>query len=543
MLNVKSQPHTTSQHSEILDRIAEHAMLTPEAPALQGSHETLSYAELQRRIDTLSIRLQASGFSQLGLLMDNCPEWVICQLAAMHADICVTPIPLFFNSSQIHHLLDSCGIELIICDQLSRLNTLSIDTILRQDIHSGAVRRRSANLRSPSLSRHPDTRLITFTSGTTEQPKGVCLSNTALDRLCQSLYQEIEPLQIERHTSVLPLSVLLEHVAGVLLSLYAGAQCSIYPAQQTGLSGSGQLNLERFAALLQNTQPQSLILVPELLQVLVGLAGRGMTPESLRFVAVGGGHIAPQLLRQAEALSLPVYEGYGLSECGSVVSLNTPQQHCRGSVGRALPHCQIMLSEQQEILVKGARMLGYLGENEQQGEWLATGDIGHLDDAGFVYIQGRKRNVLINSFGRNLSPEWIESELCASPAIAQACLFGDAKPFNIALLTPAASGSATIDSRKAINDWIEQLNSRLPDYARVVDWISTSTPFSCANDLLTPNGRLRRVPIQRRYEQAIEACYQQRQSDSASPFSTSVKELAPSDQQITQPRQYSLAQE
>lgn len=489
-----------SSHSKILTRIARHAQRTPDAPALQDHRSRLNYAELQTSIEALSLRLQASGFEQLGLLMDNGPDWIICQLAALHAGLCVTPLPLFFSPAQIHHLLDSCGIELLLCDQLSRLNALSIDAIPRADIHCGAVRRRS--VQGSPLPRPEGTCLITFTSGTTGTPKGVCLSSASLDLLCHALFQQIEPLQIERHTSLLPLSVLLEHVAGALLSLYAGALCSLYPSSHTGLSGSGQLNPGALATLLQRSQPQSLILVPELLQALVGLAANGQAPDSLRFIAVGGGHLAPQLLQQAQQLALPVFEGYGLSECASVVSLNTPQQQRGGSVGRPLPHCQVKLADDHEILVRGTAMLGYLGEPARQGEWLATGDIGTLDDAGFLYIQGRKRNLLINSFGRNLSPEWVEAELCASPLIAQACLFGDTKPFNVALITAAAEATDA-----AINDQIEQLNDRLPDYARVGDWVASRIPFSSANGLLTPNGRLRRAQIQTVYQDAIDACY------------------------------------
>ncbi|MEH6472181.1 MAG: AMP-binding protein, partial [Halopseudomonas sp.] len=216
--------------SLILNRIAQHAQQQPDQPALLSSQATLSYAELQRRIEALSLRLQASGFNQLALLMDNSPDWIICQLAAMDAGICVTPIPLFFSTEQIYHLLDSCGIELLICDRVSRLDALGIETILRPDIHSGAVRRNCPHSRLAQLplSRPEATGLITFTSGTTGHPKGVCLSSRSLDRLCQSLFEQIEPLNIERHTCLLPLSVLLEHVAGVLLALYAGAQCSIY---------------------------------------------------------------------------------------------------------------------------------------------------------------------------------------------------------------------------------------------------------------------------------------------------------------------------
>ncbi|MEH6822790.1 MAG: AMP-binding protein [Motiliproteus sp.] len=518
MMHKILQPRQPSpSRSLILDRIARHAQRTPDAPALQDSQSTLSYAELQARIEALSMSLQASGFEQLGLLMDNGTDWIICQLAALHAGLCVTPIPLFFSPTQAHHLLDSCGIELLLCDQLSRLSELSIDAIQRPDIHRGAVRCR--NVQARPLSRPKGTCLITFTSGTTGTPKGVCLSSASLDQLCHALYQQIEPLQIERHTSLLPLSVLLEHVAGVLLSLYAGAHCSLYAASHTGLSGSGQLDPAALTVLLQHSQPQSLILVPELLQALVALAAHGQAPDSLRFIAVGGGHLPPQLRQQAQQLSLPVYEGYGLSECGSVVSLNTPQQQRCGSVGKPLPHCQVKLADDHEILVRGAAMLGYLGEPVQQDEWLATGDIGALDGAGYLHIQGRKRNLLINSFGRNLSPEWIEAELCASPLIAQACLFGDARPFNVALITAAAEASDA-----AIDNQIEQLNDRLPDYARVGDWVTSRIPFSSANGLLTPNCRLRREQIQMAYQSAIDACYRpdRPQNAIAAPLSESL---------------------
>ncbi len=499
---------TQLQPSTILQQISHHARQQPDQPALQGNDISLSYAELELRIDTLSQRLQASGFSQLGLLMENGPDWIICQLAALKAGLCLIPIPLFFSRDQIRHTLDSCGIELLICDKLNRLDTLGVEAYLRPDIHPGAARRNGSdhNCCPTPLTRPADTCLITFTSGTTGQPKGVCLSSRSLDQLCRSLYQQLEPIGIERHCCLLPLSVLLEHVAGALLSLYAGVQCSIYPSTQTGLSGSGQLQLPVLAALLNQTQPHSLILVPELLQALVGMGEVGMLPDSLRFVAVGGGHVPPKLLQQAQHCSIPVFEGYGLSECGSVVALNTPLHRRDGAVGQPLPHCQIKLSADNEILVRGATMLGYLGEHKpsqaDDHKWLATGDIGHLDDGGYLYIQGRKGNQLINSFGRNLSPEWIEAELCASPLISQACLFGDSRPFNVAVITTAAAVDAD-----NVDDWINQLNIRLPDYARIGQWIATPQPFTPSNDQLTANGRLRRCQIASAYQTQIEQCY------------------------------------
>ncbi|MEH6651404.1 MAG: AMP-binding protein [Motiliproteus sp.] len=510
--------------SALLQQIARHAQQQPQQVALTGPSQSISYAQLQHRIDDLSQRLSASGFRQLGLLMDNSPDWIICQLAALKAAVCVIPLPLFFSPQQLQHTLDSCGIELLLCDQTDRLDPLHLTLRSRREIHPGALQRDS---QKTGLSRPTGSCLITFTSGTTGQPKGVCLDSISLDRLCQSLYQQIEPLGIARHCCLLPLPVLLEHVAGALLSLYAGIECTIYPATTTGLSGSGKLDLPRFTAWLDQQQPDSLILVPELLQALVGIAEvsaksseaipcKGLKP--LRFVAVGGGHIAPRLLQRAQQLSLPVFEGYGLSECGSVVTLNTPQHRRNGSVGRPLPHCQIKLGEDNEVLIKGAAMLGYLGEPQSTAEahsrqpnsddvWLASGDIGRVDNDGYLYLEGRKSNVLINSFGRNLCPEWIEAELNSHPLIAQSCLIGDQRPFNIVLLTLSPSLTKPEVNTESLQRLIDPLNSRLPDYARINDYVLTRQPFSPANGQLTGNGRLKREPILDAYQSEIERCY------------------------------------
>lgn len=117
---------------------------------------------------------------------------------------------------------------------------------------------------------------------------------------------------------------------------------------------------------------QSLVLVPELLRLLLALCTSTPTLaqqlKSLRFIAVGGGKVAPDLIKHARQLGLPVYEGYGLSECGSVVALNSLDADKPGSVGRPLPHCQVTIASDGEIMVSGSAMLGYLGSNEPTPE-------------------------------------------------------------------------------------------------------------------------------------------------------------------------------
>ena len=209
-----------------------------------------------------------------------------------------------------------------------------------------------------------------------------------------------------------------------------------------------------------------------------------------------------ETLRRAAALGLPVYEGYGLSECSSVVALNTRAAYRGGSVGRPLPHARIRIDETGEIHVAGATLLAYTGSIAADKEWYATGDVGYLDSEGYLYVVARKKNIFITSYGRNVAPEWIESELAASDSIAQAWVYGESRPWNLAVITPAANAS---DS--SIAAALAAANRRLPPYARVNRWVRAKEPFSAANGQLTTNGRLRRGELLATYRPLIEKIY------------------------------------
>ncbi|MFY7948121.1 MAG: long-chain acyl-CoA synthetase, partial [Gemmatimonas sp.] len=144
----------------------------------------------------------------------------------------------------------------------------------------------------------------------------------------------------------------------------------------------------------------------------------------------------PRLLERAAALDLPVYEGYGLSECASVVCLNRPGAQRPGSVGRVLPHTGVRISADGEVLVTGPRFLGYRGEGPPPAGPYATGDLGAFDADGFLSLRGRRKAMYITAWGRNVSPEWIESELTQHPAIAQALAWGEGRTQAVALLVP-----------------------------------------------------------------------------------------------------------
>jgi long-subunit acyl-CoA synthetase (AMP-forming) len=347
---------------------------------------------------------------------------------------------------------------------------------------------------------------VTYTSGSTAAPKGVCLGAADLEAVAQSLAGATAALGVERHLCLLPLATLLENVGGIYAPLLAGARAMLPGAAATGMSYAGP-DVPRLLACIGASKPDSLILVPELLRLLVAAAERGWpVPLTLKFVAVGGASVASELLERAAAVGLPVYEGYGLSECASVVCLNTPAARRKGSAGRPLPHAHVRVDDDGQLMVSGVTMRGYLGDAPRRpGEEWATGDLGEIDAEGYVYVRGRLRNIYITSFGRNVSPEWVEREIALEPAIRHVLVHGEARPYAVAIVSANRDGADAASIDRAI----AAANARLPDYARVRRWIRATEPFTLENGLLTSNGRLRRREIELRHGALLDALYRE----------------------------------
>jgi long-subunit acyl-CoA synthetase (AMP-forming) len=295
------------------------------------------------------------------------------------------------------------------------------------------------------------------------------------------------------HLPVLPLSILLENVAGLYPILLAGGVYHAAGLADVGLAKPFQPDFARLLAKVLAAGASSLILTPELLRGLIAAkAATGLETPNLRLVAVGGAKVSPALLRAAQRLGIPAIEGYGLSECGSVVALNDPGQARPGSVGRPLPHLHLDFEPDGEIVVGDHPFLGYVGGPLHDGP-VRTGDLGRLDDDGFLCLSGRKSNLIITAFGRNISPEWVESELLSEPPIAQAMVFGEAQPALGALVVPFPGVAAA-----AVLAAIDSANARLPEYAQVNRWRATA-PFDPLRGELTANGRPRREVLMRAY--------------------------------------------
>lgn len=455
--------------------LAQHAALRPEQIALHADGHVIAYGALLPEIDKRVALLKQADIEVLGLQLANSADWILWDLAALRAGVVCVPLPAFFTPQQLAHVIRSAGVEACITPTGFAFNQLE---------------------QLPSMP--PATAKITFTSGTTGTPKGVCLPAPSMIQLAQSLLSAIGAEYGKRHASVMPLPILLENVAGVYTALLAGAKVYIPSPATIGMENPFRPDFSRLSQYIAQHEITSLILTPELLRGLIPAARMNKAAfASLRFIAVGGATVPPALLQAARHAGLPVYEGYGLSECASVVALNTPSADFPGTVGRVLPHVSVAIRG-GEVVVGNPAFLGYLGDPPRSPtEPFATGDNGMLRPDGTLSIFGRRKNTIITAQGRNIAPEWVEAELLLQPQIAQAFVYGSDLSFPQALLVPSREQA---DLAAAI----ARVNATLPVYAQIARF-DVVPPFTVQNGMLTPTGRLRREQISHTYQSLMKA--------------------------------------
>jgi long-subunit acyl-CoA synthetase (AMP-forming) len=463
--------------SFLLDCLLQHAATRPHAVALEGAAgQSLSWSALAAAIpleqQRLAATLQDAG-RPVAIQADHGVAHCVTDLALMESGVPVLSLPNFFSAAQRTHALTQSGAQVLLHDGVAGLVTQWLQPATDHPaLPAGTAR-------------------ISYTSGSSGSPRGICLSTAQLLAVASAVVAAVGPEHVGRHLALLPPGLLLENVAGCYATLFGGGTYIAQPQAQVGLANPFRPDFRTMARAIALTRATSIILVPEYLAGLVGwLESSGQRLRRLTLVAAGGARVSTRLLERAAAVGLPVRQGYGLTECGSVVCLHDGSSAGLGSVGKPLAaHC-VSLAADGEILVDGPGHLGTVGAARAAAPW-HTGDLGHFDAAGNLWVDGRKSNVIVTSFGRNISPEWIEGLLTGQPAIAQAMVYGDDAAQLSALIVPGATEAEAVAA-------VAGVNAGLPEYARVREW-SLVAPFTSANGLLTGNGRLRRQEIFRRY--------------------------------------------
>lgn len=444
---------------------------------------SLTRAGLSARVAACAASLRDLP-SHLGLLGDNTNDWVVAQLAGWVAGKIIVPIPAFFSPEQQRHIIADCGLTHVI--------TLARFTEQARQLGVEIVPVTAA--RCPHLPElRPGGGQIIYTSGSTGRPKGVRLSLAQIETSAALLAEATSARRRDTYLSVLPLPLLLETICAICVPLLAGARTFFDPALTNSIARGQPQGLS--AAFAQH-EPTTSVLVPELLAVwLAELAASGeAAPASLRFVAIGGAPVAPAVAEKAWSMGVPVYEGYGLSECCSVVAVNRPGARKPGTVGQPLPGLVVSI-EDGEIVVDGPTVMqGYQNGKDATRPW-RTGDLGEIDADGYLRIAGRKDNLIVTSFGRNVSPEWIEALLTADARIAACAVIGHGQPHLSALIIPSPQGAAWfagLSEAQALMA-LAFICRDAPSYAIPRDFVLLTRAEAMRRNLLTPNGRFRRA--------------------------------------------------
>lgn len=447
----------------------------------------MSYGELAASIAATAQAL-ADTPDVVGLLMPRDRRHVVADLALAALGRTIVPLPDFFSPGQWRHMIADAGVGMVVtaAECHDRLGDLGVPLLVLE--HPAA-----APWPSPLPSPLPSRRII-YTSGTTDAPKGVVLEETAMAASLNGLATAAQAGSDDIHLSVLPFSLLLEQLAGVLLPLRLGARIHIAATPQ-----SAPAEAERVGATTS-------VLVPEVLAGWVeGLRQTGKrAPATLRFVAVGGAPVGETLGDTAWALGLPVHEGYGLSECCSVVAVNRPGQRRAGTVGRPLDGVQVSI-EDGEIVVHGPTvMTGYLGHASPGGVW-RTGDCGRMLPDGTLQVLGRRDDIVVTANGRNIHPEWIEPMLRTDPAI-RACAILAGRTGVLTAIVPQA-GSEPLSPAQ----WLPRLRPltrSAPAYARPTEVAVIAPTYAQAHSLFTRDGRPRRRRIAQFLKEADMSFYE-----------------------------------
>ena len=295
--------------SRIIDAVDHHAAASPNRIALEGEHAALSYGQLPVAVADLAERLR--GARGVAILADNGPACAVADLACVAAGAPCVPIPPFFSVEQIRHLLASTGVDMVLTDAAERLSPL-LDGFRMPHVrlddwaHAGLVLQQiGIGHARPNIPR--GVAKVTFTSGTTGEPKGVCLSQQAMEQVAASLAEVSGAVAADRHLCLLPYATLLENIGGMYAGLMSGATIVLPGLATLGLGGASELDVHSFVQALSRHRASTCIMIPQMLLALVSAVGRGVPgPEALRFIAVGGAPVSPHLLAEGERLGLPV---------------------------------------------------------------------------------------------------------------------------------------------------------------------------------------------------------------------------------------------
>ena len=526
----------------------------------------------------------------VALLLDNRPEFIPLDLAAISLGGVPFSIYQTSSPEQIAYVVADAGARIAVVEAAflpqfleARKELPELEHVVVLDGDGGTITLEEFEAADPGFD--PDERaaevglddLLTliYTSGTTGPPKGVQLTHRNLMALVASVESMITlPERGGRLISWLPAAHIAERGAHYYTPMVKGLTVTICPdprkiidflpqvrptwffavpriweklkagieAQIGGLPEEQRVPAQQgIAAAIEKVRlEQAGEEVPEQLAAAVAKADEmlfaplraSLGLDEVVSVNVGAAPTPLEVLEFFHAIGIPVGELWGMSETCGVATLNPPGRVKLGTVGPPVPGVEIRLAEDGEVLCKGDGVMpGYRNLAEKTAEafedgWLLTGDIGELDEDGYLKIVDRKKELIINAAGKNMSPANIESKLkAASPLIGQACAIGDARPYNVALIVLDSDfapvwakqhglGKSSIEQLAgedsliaAVQEGVDEANAKLSRVEQIKKFTILPAEWMPGGDELTPTMKLKRRPISEKYEAEIDALY------------------------------------
>jgi long-subunit acyl-CoA synthetase (AMP-forming) len=545
----------------------------PHEVALRSAEEgaTLTWEEYVAAVRRIAAGLAAVGVGRgdtVALMLSNRIEFYPCDTAALHLG--ATPFSIYNTSSpeQIAYLFENAGNDVVITerqfvDRIAALRDRAPRTIVCVDgggdgvLSFAELQQRGAtdfDFEAAWRAVTPDDlATLIYTSGTTGPPKGVELSHANVLAQCRAV-AEVLPMRAGASiTSYLPSAhaadrwsshynqmvygleivtvadprrigaVLVDvrpsvwgGVPRIFEKLMAGLEAAIdddaHLAIETATERVRLLDAgEPVPAELERAHQQLDAQILSQLRARIGL-------DRAEWIICGAAPLPRHVNEFLRALGLPIVELYGMSECTCVVTVCEPGQARIGTVGRPLPDVELRLARDGELLVRGPTVMrGYRHDPDRTAEaldadgWLHSGDIAQIDGDGYVRIVDRKKELIINAAGKNMSPANIEERLkSASPLIGQAVCVGDARPYNVALLVldpDAAAARNGGDLNQEVGEAVDRANERLSRVEQIKRFRMLSDEWLPGGDELTPTMKLKRKPIAVKYEAIIEELY------------------------------------
>jgi len=428
-----------------------------EKAALIWRDQAISYRELLQRIDGYSRAFPATGCGKVVLFSENRPEWVYAFYAGLKHGSILVPVDFMSSAEDVAYILGDCRPELVFCSRETRvvmqqaigLSDFQPHLLVLDQLEADAP---DGEPRPLPLPRPDKTVLLIYTSGTTGSPKGVMLSCDNLLANIESVSQQVPIFDSEQRVlALLPMHHIFPLLGSLMAPLHTGGT-SVFSPSMAPKDMLHTLCEHRVTIIIGVPRLYSLIhksirgkidasLPARLLFALaarIGSAGfsrrlfakvhQGFGGHS-RFLDRGGAKLDEVVGRDLSTLGFEVLEGFGMTEAAPMITFTSPGEVQIGSPGRPMPCNEVRIVD-GEIIARGRNVMqGYYGRPQETAEvirdgWLYTGDMGYLDEAGYLHITGRKKEIIVLPSGKNINPVEIEHKLTGlSESISEVAVF------------------------------------------------------------------------------------------------------------------------